>query len=51
MHTNWNIRPELASVCRFLTTRRAGHRPVPLSPRHDLPVSGILAELALLRGL
>ena len=53
MHTNWNLRPELASVCRFLATRRAGSRvrTAPFSPRPDLPHDGILAELAAIRGL
>jgi hypothetical protein len=53
MHTNWNIRPELASVCRFISARRAGLavRAATLSPRPDLPLSGVLSELARLRGL
>ena len=53
MHTNWNLRPELASVCRFVAARRAGSRILsgPTSPRPDRPVDGILAELAAIRGL
>ena len=53
MHMNWNIRPELASVCRFISARRAGQavRTAPFAPRPDLPLSGVLGELARLRGL
>jgi len=42
------LRPELASVCRFLAVRRSG-RVVHPTPRP--PLSGILAELAAIRNL
>lgn len=53
MRTNTPLRPELASVCGFVSARRAvrnvrpSSRAVPAEP----PARGILAELAAMKGL
>jgi hypothetical protein len=42
------LRPELASVCRFIVGRNVppSFRPTPL----ELPARGVLAELAAMKG-
>jgi len=53
MRTDMPLRPELASVCRFIAGRRDG-RQVRSSFRPnllELPARGILADLAAIKGL